>query len=61
MVYKFFEKRSAGICLGCSFKRQKKRVTIVTAFQSILNNSNRKLNTIWGDQGSELYNNSFKK
>ena len=46
--------------MGCSFKRQK-GVTIVNAFQSILNNSKRKPNKIWVDQGSELYNSSFKK
>ena len=39
----------------------KKGVTIVTAFQSILKNSNRKPNKIMVDQGSEFYNNSFKK
>ena len=35
--------------------------TIVNAFQSILNNFNRKPNKIWVDQGSEFYNNTFKK
>ena len=30
-------------------------------FQSILNNSKRKPNKIWVDQGSEFYNKSFKK
>ena len=39
----------------------KKRTTIVNAFQSILNNSKRKPNKIWVDQGSEFYNNVFKK
>ena len=46
--------------MGCFFKRQKK-VTIVDAFQSILDNSKRKPNKIWVDQGSEFYNSSFKK
>ena len=39
----------------------KKRVTIVDAFQKILDDSNRKPNKIWVDKGSEFYNNSFKK
>ena len=39
----------------------KKGTTIVNAFQSILDNSKRKPNKIWVDQGSEFYNNHFKK
>ena len=34
-------------------------VSIVTAFQSILKQSNRKPNKIWVDKGSEFYNASF--
>ena len=41
--------------------KDKKGVGIVTAFQSILKQSNRKLNKIWVDKGSEFYNASFKK
>ena len=41
--------------------KDKKGVSIVTAFQSILKQSNRKLNKIWVDKGSEIYNASFKK
>ena len=41
--------------------KDKKVVTIVNAFQRILDNSKRKPNIIWVDQGSEFYNNSFKK
>ena len=41
--------------------KDKKGITIVNAFQSILNNSKRKLNKIWVDQGSEFYNKSFEK
>ena len=41
--------------------KDKKGTTIVNAFQSILNNSERKPNKIWNDQGSEFYNKSFKK
>ena len=38
----------------------KKRASIVNPFQSILDNSKRKPNKIWVDQGSEFYNNVFK-
>ena len=40
--------------------KDKKGTTIVNAFQSILENSKRKANKIWVDQGSEFYNKSFK-
>ena len=39
----------------------KKGTTIVNAFQHVLNDSKRKPNKIWVDQGNEFYNNSFKK
>ena len=46
----------------CRFPlKDKKGVIIVNAFQKILNNSKRKPNKIWVDQGSEFYNNVFKK
>ena len=41
--------------------KDKKGVTIVNAFQSILVSSKRKPNKIWIDQGSDIYNSSFKK
>ena len=41
--------------------KNKKGVSIGNAFQSILDNSKRKPNKIWVDQGSEFYNNVFKK
>ena len=41
--------------------KDKKGTTIVNAFQSILNKTKRKPNKIWVDQGSEFYNNNFKK
>ena len=41
--------------------KDKKGVSIVAAFQSILKQSNRKPNKIWVDKGSEFYNTSFKK
>ena len=52
--------------------KYKKGVSIVTAFESILKQSNRrrakgtsaqhvKPNKIWVDEGSEFYNSSFKK
>ena len=48
----------------CTFAvplKDKKRTTIVNAFQSILDYSKRKPNKIWIDQGREFYNNHFKK
>ena len=41
--------------------KDKKGVSIVNAFQKILDKSRRKPNKIWVDKGSEFYNNSFKK
>ena len=41
--------------------KDKNGLTIVNAFQSILDSSKRKPNKIWVDQGSEFYNSSFKK
>ena len=41
--------------------KDKKGVSIVNAFQKILDDSNRKPNKISVDKGSEFYNNSFKK
>ena len=41
--------------------KDKKGTTIINAFQSILNSSTRKPNKIWVDQGSEFYNNHFRK
>ena len=41
--------------------KDKKGTTISNVFQSILNNSKRKPNKMWVDQGSEFYNNHFKK
>ena len=42
-------------------KDKKKGVSIVSAFQSILKQSNRKPNKIWVDKGSEFCKTSFKK
>ena len=39
----------------------KKGVSVVNAFQKILDKSKRKPNKIWVDKGSEFYNSSFKK
>ena len=36
--------------------KDKKGITIVNASQKILNDSKRKLNKIWVDKGSEIYN-----
>ena len=41
--------------------KDKKGTIIVNAFQKILDKSKRKTNKIWADQGSEFYNNNFKK
>ena len=40
--------------------KNKKGVSIVNAFQSILNKSNRKPNKIWVDKGGEFYSRSMK-
>ena len=39
--------------------KDKKRLSIVNAFQKMLNKSNKKPNKIWVVKGSEFYNNSF--
>ena len=41
--------------------KDKKGVSIVNAFQKILDSSKTNPNKIWVDQGSEFYNNIFKK
>ena len=41
--------------------KDKKGISIVDAFQKILDKSARKPNKIWVDKGSEFYSNSFKK
>ena len=41
--------------------KDKKGVTIVNAFQKVLDRSNRKPNKIWVDKGSDFYNSSFIK
>ena len=41
--------------------KDKKRISIVNAFNKIIKQSNRKPNKIWVDQGSEFYNRVFKK
>ena len=40
--------------------KNKKGISIVNAFQRILDGSNKKPNKIWVDKGSEFYNSSFK-
>ena len=40
--------------------KDKKGVSIVSAFQSILKKSNRKPNKIWVDKGRELFDRSVK-
>ena len=41
--------------------KDKKGDAVVSAFQKKFNNSKRKQDKIWVDQGSEFYNSSFKK
>ena len=55
-VTDIFSKYAWGVPL-----KDKKGVSIVTAFQSILKQSNRKPNKIWVDKGSEFYDASLKK
>ena len=55
-VIDFFSKYAFAVPL-----KNKKGVSIVNAFQSILDKSGRKPNKIWVDQGSEFYNHNFKK
>ena len=45
---------------GSLFFKDKKGIMITNAFQKILDQSNRKPNKIWVDQGSEFYNRSMK-
>ena len=42
-------------------QRNKTGVTIVNAFQKVLDSSKRKPKKIWVDQGSEFYHSSFKQ
>ena len=55
-VIDFFSKYAWVVLL-----KDKKGVSIVNAFQKFLDSSKRKPNKIWADQGSEFYNNHFKK
>ena len=41
--------------------KDKKGISLVNAFDKIIKQSKRKPNKIWVDQGSEFYNNNFKK
>ena len=41
--------------------KDKKGVSVINAFQKILNDSARKPKKIWIEKGSEFYNNFFKK
>ena len=41
--------------------KDKRGTSIINAFQNILDNSNRKSNKIWVDQGGEFYNKLFKR
>ena len=39
--------------------KNKKGISIVSAFQKILKESDRRPNKIWVDKGNKFYNNSF--
>ena len=41
--------------------KDKKGISITNAFNKIIKQTGRKPNKIWVDQGSEFYNNDFKK
>ena len=41
--------------------KDKKGISITNAFKKIIKQSGRKSNKIWVDQGSEFYNQDFKK
>ena len=64
-----FDERFRSLCVIDIFSkygwvvplRDKKGISIVNAFQSILKDFNRKPNKIWVDKGTEFYNSSFKK
>ena len=56
MRYWYFSKYAWVISL-----KDKKGVSIVDAFQVMLDKSGCKPNNIWVDKGSEFYNSSFKK
>ena len=55
MCYYIYSKYARVVSL-----KDKKGVSIVNAFQSILKKSNIKPNKIWVDKGSEFYNRSMK-
>ena len=41
--------------------KDKKGISVTNGFNKIIKQSKRKPNKIWVDQGSEFYNNNFKK
>ena len=47
--------------LGLYLQKIKKGLSIVNAFQEVLDKSGCKPNKIWVDKGSEIYNSSVKK
>ena len=69
LISKFNEAFRSSFCVIDIFSKyawvvplkDKKGVSIVNAFQKILKESNRKPNKILAEEGSEFYNNLFKK
>ena len=41
--------------------KDKKEITVINAFQKILDESNHKPNKIWVNKGSEFYNRSIQR
>ena len=41
--------------------KDKKEITIINAFQKILDESNHKPNKVWVNKGSEFYNRSIQR
>ena len=41
--------------------KEKRGISIVNAFENILDSANRKPNKIWVDQGGQFYNNFSKR
>ena len=47
------------ICVGYSFERKKKDITIINAFQKSLHETNRNPNKVWAEKGNGFYNKSM--
>ena len=69
LIRKFIKRSRFLLCVIDIFSKyawvaplnDEKGVSIIDAFQKILDKSGHKPNKIWVDKGSKFYNNSFKK